>query len=369
MRRASRSATSSVRTVYSYRSAVSFLSAFSFGSILSAALRAQHRQLRVGAEHRQLGQRPQHRKLGSVSEIGSAGSILSIGSAGGVLRIGGKRRRASASALAPRSTCERPARDSKEAARMDFGTFLLLQSPSAETSETVFGRGTEITQAADELGFRSMWLAEHHFSTYGYLSRPLTFATAPGEQDEAAQGRHRRDRAAAPPPAGRRRGDRDGRPAERWPPGRRPGARLPELRVRAARREPGREPRALGGGGRRHPAGAEGEAVQLRGQVLPDPRDDRLPGPDPAAPPADLGHRPEPPIGRGDRPARLQHHHRRLRRADRAAARVPPGARTRTSKPTSRSTRSRSGRSASPTSPRTRPTPAPPPSRPAGTCG
>jgi alkanesulfonate monooxygenase SsuD/methylene tetrahydromethanopterin reductase-like flavin-dependent oxidoreductase (luciferase family) len=60
---------------------------------------------------------------------------------------------------------------------MEFGTFLLLQSPSAEPSEVVFGRGTEITQAADELGFRNMWLAEHHFSTYGYLSRPLTYAT------------------------------------------------------------------------------------------------------------------------------------------------------------------------------------------------
>ena len=59
---------------------------------------------------------------------------------------------------------------------MEFGTFLLLQSPSAQPSDTVFARGTEITQAADELGFRNMWLAEHHFSTYGYLSRPLTYA-------------------------------------------------------------------------------------------------------------------------------------------------------------------------------------------------
>ena len=59
---------------------------------------------------------------------------------------------------------------------MDFGTFLLLQSPSAEPSEVVFGRGTEIAQAAEDLGFRSIWLAEHHFSTYGYLSRPLTYA-------------------------------------------------------------------------------------------------------------------------------------------------------------------------------------------------
>lgn len=59
---------------------------------------------------------------------------------------------------------------------MEFGTFLLLQSPSAESSDVMFQRGVEITQAADELGFRNMWLAEHHFSTYGYLSRPLTYA-------------------------------------------------------------------------------------------------------------------------------------------------------------------------------------------------
>lgn len=59
---------------------------------------------------------------------------------------------------------------------MEFGTFLLLQSPSAAPSETVYARGVEITQAAEELGFRNMWLAEHHFSTYGLLSRPLMYA-------------------------------------------------------------------------------------------------------------------------------------------------------------------------------------------------
>lgn len=56
---------------------------------------------------------------------------------------------------------------------MDFGTFLLLQSPSAKSSEEIFGRGVEIAQTADKLGFESIWCAEHHFSTYGYLSRPL----------------------------------------------------------------------------------------------------------------------------------------------------------------------------------------------------
>src|SRR3989449_9811791 len=30
---------------------------------------------------------------------------------------------------------------------------------------------------SSDLGFRSVWLAEHHFSTYGYLSRPAQLAT------------------------------------------------------------------------------------------------------------------------------------------------------------------------------------------------
>ncbi len=59
---------------------------------------------------------------------------------------------------------------------MEFGTFLLLQSPSARPSAEIFGRGVEIAQTADELGFDSIWCAEHHFSTYGYLSRPLMMA-------------------------------------------------------------------------------------------------------------------------------------------------------------------------------------------------
>jgi luciferase family oxidoreductase group 1 len=60
---------------------------------------------------------------------------------------------------------------------MDFGTFLLLQSPAAKSPEEVFARGVRIAQAADEMGFDSVWCAEHHFSTYGYLSRPLMLAT------------------------------------------------------------------------------------------------------------------------------------------------------------------------------------------------
>src|SRR4249920_2732996 len=60
---------------------------------------------------------------------------------------------------------------------INFGTFLLMQSPSARSSQEIFARGVEMAQAAESLGFRNVWLAEHHFSTYGYLSRPVQLAT------------------------------------------------------------------------------------------------------------------------------------------------------------------------------------------------
>jgi alkanesulfonate monooxygenase SsuD/methylene tetrahydromethanopterin reductase-like flavin-dependent oxidoreductase (luciferase family) len=42
-----------------------------------------------------------------------------------------------------------------------FGTFLLMQSPSARSSQEIYARAVEIAQAAETLGFRSVWLAEH----------------------------------------------------------------------------------------------------------------------------------------------------------------------------------------------------------------
>jgi luciferase family oxidoreductase group 1 len=60
---------------------------------------------------------------------------------------------------------------------INFGTFLLMQSPSARPSEEIYARAIDIAQAAETLGFRNIWLAEHHFSTYGYLARPAQLAT------------------------------------------------------------------------------------------------------------------------------------------------------------------------------------------------
>ncbi|MGI9408470.1 MAG: LLM class flavin-dependent oxidoreductase [Hyphomicrobiaceae bacterium] len=67
---------------------------------------------------------------------------------------------------------------------MDCGIFLLLQSPSAQSHELVFSRGVDMAKAADRLGFDSVWCAEHHFSTYGYLSRPLMYAAHLASQTE-----------------------------------------------------------------------------------------------------------------------------------------------------------------------------------------
>ena len=60
---------------------------------------------------------------------------------------------------------------------MNFGTFLLMQSPSARPSQEIYARAVEMALAAEGLNFNNIWLAEHHFSTYGYLSRPLQLAT------------------------------------------------------------------------------------------------------------------------------------------------------------------------------------------------
>jgi luciferase family oxidoreductase group 1 len=60
---------------------------------------------------------------------------------------------------------------------INFGTFLLMQSPSARPSTDIYARALELALASETLGFGSIWLAEHHFSTYGYLARPLQLAT------------------------------------------------------------------------------------------------------------------------------------------------------------------------------------------------
>ena len=59
---------------------------------------------------------------------------------------------------------------------MKFGAFFLLQSAGVRPSPQVYQRALKEMVYADELGFDSIWLAEHHFSNYGYCPNPLPLA-------------------------------------------------------------------------------------------------------------------------------------------------------------------------------------------------
>lgn len=59
---------------------------------------------------------------------------------------------------------------------MDFGVFFLLGSPDMAPARFVYERALKQIRLADELGFDSVWIAEHHFSNYGYVPNPLMFA-------------------------------------------------------------------------------------------------------------------------------------------------------------------------------------------------
>src|SRR4030081_389850 len=67
---------------------------------------------------------------------------------------------------------------------MRFGTFHLVGSPAMAPGAPLFGETLAHITLADELGFECVWVAEHHFSNYGYSANPLLLiarasATAP----------------------------------------------------------------------------------------------------------------------------------------------------------------------------------------------
>ena len=59
---------------------------------------------------------------------------------------------------------------------MKFGAFFLLQSPNMDSIKTVYENAFEQMKLAEDLGFDSIWLAEHHFSNYGFCPNPLPLA-------------------------------------------------------------------------------------------------------------------------------------------------------------------------------------------------
>lgn len=61
---------------------------------------------------------------------------------------------------------------------MKFGTMNLFPLGEGASDRKVIEEALEDAVLADEMGFDSIWLAEHHFSPYGILGNPLMFASA-----------------------------------------------------------------------------------------------------------------------------------------------------------------------------------------------
>lgn len=61
---------------------------------------------------------------------------------------------------------------------MKFGVFILGEKPPMLPSHEVYRRNLEQCQEADDLGYDTVWLGEHHFSPYGTIADPLVFAAA-----------------------------------------------------------------------------------------------------------------------------------------------------------------------------------------------
>ncbi len=68
---------------------------------------------------------------------------------------------------------------------MKFGVMNLFSVPRVDgTDQSIIHEHLEEVQLADELGFDTVWLAEHHFSHYGVAGSPLLMGAAVAERTE-----------------------------------------------------------------------------------------------------------------------------------------------------------------------------------------
>ena len=152
--------------------------------------------------------------------------------------------------------------------------------------------------AAEELGFSSVFLVEHHFTGFGQVSASLNLLELPRGAHREDPPRHRRRRAAVAQPGAGRRGGRDARPAVERAARFRRRQGLSALRILRLLHPAGRGDRALRRGDRRDPQGVDQQGpVLLRGHLVALRQHRRRAGPDPAAAPAVMA-------GRRQRPSR-----------------------------------------------------------------
>ena len=65
---------------------------------------------------------------------------------------------------------------------MKFGLFTHIPWPEGMEPKQVLDHTTEEVVYAEELGFHSAWVAEHHFSRYGLGSSSLVFSASVAAQ-------------------------------------------------------------------------------------------------------------------------------------------------------------------------------------------
>ncbi len=61
---------------------------------------------------------------------------------------------------------------------MKFGLFFVMQRPDHVSERRIYEAEVPQMVAAEALGYDSVWIAEHHFSTYGTCSAPQVLAAA-----------------------------------------------------------------------------------------------------------------------------------------------------------------------------------------------
>ncbi len=81
---------------------------------------------------------------------------------------------------------------------MQFGLFYLFSEFGDVLQERIFSEVLEEIDYGEELGFDSVGLPEHHFSVYGTLGNPMTFAVSHRPADQADAHRHGSDGAPLP---------------------------------------------------------------------------------------------------------------------------------------------------------------------------
>jgi alkanesulfonate monooxygenase SsuD/methylene tetrahydromethanopterin reductase-like flavin-dependent oxidoreductase (luciferase family) len=70
---------------------------------------------------------------------------------------------------------------------MRFSVIFLLSCPPGKLHPQVYQEGLEQMEAAEALGFHTLWFTEHHFSAYGGSPDPMIMATAAANRIKTAR--------------------------------------------------------------------------------------------------------------------------------------------------------------------------------------